>query len=193
MGKINQLLDETRDEKANADEDIISEEERRDNFVKEEQQEDREKEAFKLGKSRRNLYEELSREGIEDGQYTLTVQKVTAATTAGGKPIIRLTYRLEEEYQFKGEDLRNVHINITSSDEWNDQYQTNFALQTLGQMFDILGASDEDVEMSTQGIVTALQEQLDAGLNEKTFEANVRARRIRQDDNNLVFYTVYPK
>ena len=192
MGKINQLVDTIRDEKQANKDDIISEEEARDEFVKNEQQDAREAEAFKMGKSRRNLYDELSQEGIEDGQYTVTLQKVATSVTSGGKPIVRFTYRLEEEYQFKGEELRNVHINTTSSDEWNEQYETNFALQTLGQMYELLGA-DDDVDMNTKAIAAGLQEQLELGLKEKTFEANVRAQRIVQDGRKLVFYTVYPQ
>lgn len=87
MSKINQKLDEVRDEKSVEQEEILAEEAAREDFQKEEQKEEQERNAFKLGKSRRNIYEELSREGIEDGRYKVRLMKVATATTRGGKPI----------------------------------------------------------------------------------------------------------
>lgn len=191
MSKITQQLDNIRDEKATEQIDLIADENRREEFIKEEQKEEQERNAFALGKSRRNLYEELSKEGIEEDRYSVNLTKVTTATTAGGKPIVRFTYRLAESYEFKGEELANVHINTTSSDEWNEQYNTNFALQTLGTLYDVVGADDEGVEMTTQGIVSALQSQLDEGLNEKEFMVNVRKNKSTANGSTAVFYTVY--
>ena len=192
MTKINQALDNARDERAEETNELIAEQDARDEFVKAEQKESQEMDAFKAGRSRRNLYEELSQEGIEDDRYTVMLTKVATAKTAGGKPIVRFTYKLAETYEFKGEDLANVHINTTSSDEWNEEYNTNFAMQTLGTLYEILGAEESFSEPTTQNIVNALQEQLEAGLKDKEFDVNTRAQRIRNDDRNLVFYTVYP-
>ena len=192
MSKINQALDNQRDERAEESNELIAEQEARDNFVKDEQKESQELDAFRQGKSRRNLYEELSQEGIEDDRYEVVLTKVATAKTAGGKPIVRFTYKLVETYEFKGEELANVHINTTSSDEWSEEYNTNFAMQTLGTLYEILGAKEDFEEPTTQAIVNSLQAQIEDGLNEKTFEVNTRAQRIRNADRQLVFYTVYP-
>ena len=191
MSKINQKLDEVRDEKSVEQEEILAEEAAREDFQKEEQKEEQERNAFKLGKSRRNIYEELSREGIEDGRYTVRLMKVATATTRGGKPIVRFTYRLAEPYIYKEDELTNVTVNTTSSDEWNTVYNTNFALQTLGTLYDVLGAT-EGTEMDTASLVADLQSQLEAGLNKKTFEANIRSQKNTRDGMTMVFYTVYP-
>ena len=65
-------------------------------------------------------------------------------------------------------------------------------MQTLGTLYEILGAEESFSEPTTQNIVNALQEQLEAGLKDKEFDVNTRAQRIRNNDRNLVFYTVYP-
>lgn len=191
MSKINQALDNARDERAEETNELIAEQERRDDFIKEEQTEQRELEAFKTGKSRRNLYQELSEVGIDDDEYTVMLTKVTTAKTAGGKPIVRFTYKLAEPYEFKEEELVNVHINTTSSDEWNEEYNTNFAMQTLGTVFEILSAEETFEDVTTQNIVKALQTQLDDGLKEKEFRVRTRKNVSKAQGRSLVFYTVY--
>ena len=191
MTKINQALDNARDERAEETNEIIAEQDARDEFVKAEQKESQEMDAFKAGRSRRNLYEELSAQGIEDGKYLVQLVKVTQAKTSAGNPIVRFTYKLAEEYIFGTEELVNVHINTTSTDEWNADYNTNFALQTLGTLYDVLGAV-EGTEMDTTSLVADLQSQLEAGLNLKTFEANIRSQKNTRDGRTMVFYTVYP-
>ena len=192
MGKIQQAINNQRDEReAAVKDDALAELEMREDFPEQEQKEEREAQAFRQGKSRRNLYEELSAQGIEDGRYLVQLVKVTQAKTSAGNPIVRFTYKLAEEYIFGTEELVNVHINTTSTDEWNADYNTNFALQTLGTLYDVLGAV-EGTEMDTTSLVADLQSQLEAGLNLKTFEANIRSQKNTRDGRTMVFYTVYP-
>ena len=192
MSKIQQAIDNQRDEReAAVKDDALAELEMREGFPEQEQKEEREAQAFKQGKSRRNLYEELSAQGIEDGKYLVQLVKVTQAKTSAGNPIVRFTYKLAEEYIFGTEELVNVHINTTSTDEWNADYNTNFALQTLGTLYDVLGAV-EGTEMDTTSLVADLQSQLEAGLNLKTFETNIRSQKNTRDGRTMVFYTVYP-
>ena len=194
MSKINQKLDEVRDEKSVEQEEILAEEAAREDFQKEEQKEEQERNAFRLGKSRRNIYEELSREGIEDGRYKVRLMKVATATTRGGKPIVRFTYRLAEPYIYKEDELTNVTVNTTSSDEWSTVYNTNFALQTLGTLYDILSADEGFDEAVTQQVIADLQEQLEAGLSDKEFEADIKVTKLKAErGNEMVFYTVYPQ
>ena len=192
MSKIQQAINNQRDEReAAVKDDALAELEMREDFPEQEQKEEREAQAFRQGKSRRNLYEELSAQGIEDGKYLVQLVKVTQAKTSAGNPIVRFTYKLAEEYIFGTEELVNVHINTTSTDEWNADYNTNFALQTLGTLYDVLGAV-EGTEMDTTSLVADLQSQLEAGLNLKTFEANIRSQKNTRDGRTMVFYTVYP-
>ena len=192
MSKIQQAINNQRDEReAAVKDDALAELEMREDFPEQEQKEEREAQAFKQGKYRRNLYEELSAQGIEDGKYLVQLVKVTQAKTSAGNPIVRFTYKLAEEYIFGTEELVNVHINTTSTDEWNADYNTNFALQTLGTLYDVLGAV-EGTEMDTTSLVADLQSQLEAGLNLKTFEANIRSQKNTRDGRTMVFYTVYP-
>lgn len=193
MSKITQKLNEIRDEKANVEIDIIADEATREGFTADEQKDSQERAAFQAGKSRRNLYEELSKVGVDEGEYAATLVKVATAKTSTGKAIVRFTYRLEEDYLFGVESLRNVHINTTATDDWNTEHQTNFALRTLGNLYAELEANDDIAEVTTQNVVNHLQSQLEDGLAERHLNIFVSPRRINSQGKDMVFYTVYVK
>lgn len=193
MSKISQQLENTRQERSQEQLDLLKEEDMREQFDKDDQRKKQETQAFKQGKSRRNLYDELSREGIEPGRYKVNLVKVAPAKTAAGVEIVRFTYRLTEPYEYENDMLNNVHVNNTSSNEWNEERQTNYALQNLGTLYGVLDAEESFADdASTKEIVEALQQQLDDGLKEKEFEVNINVNKTTNDGRTMVFYQVYP-
>lgn len=193
MSKISQQLENTRQERSQEQLDILKEEEMREQFNKDDQRQKQDMQAFRKGTSRRNLYDELSREGIEPGRYKVNLVKVAPAKTAGGVEIVRFTYRLAEPYEYNNDMLSNVHVNNTSSDEWNEERQTNYALQNLGTLYHVLDAEESFADdADTKEIVEALQQQLDDGLNEKEFEVNINVNKTTNNGRTMVFYQVYP-
>lgn len=147
--------------------------------------------AFKSGRTRNNVYNELSKEGIKEGKYKVNLVKVVAATTSGGKPIVRFTYKLVDDYTFKEQTLKNVHINTTSSDEWNQEYETNFALQMLGELYEALSLDTELEDISTEALVKELTEFILDGLKDVAIEVNVKVQKVSNSDIDMVFYSVY--
>ncbi len=147
--------------------------------------------AFKSGRNRSNVYNELSKEGIKEGKYKVNLVNVVAATTAGGKPIVRFNYKLVDDYTFGEQVLKNVHINTTSSDEWNEEYETNFALQMLGELYEALSLDTELEDISTEALVKELTEFILDGLKDVAIEVNVKVQKVSNSDIDMVFYSVY--
>lgn len=185
-----QLLNQQMDR-----EEVVShekrDEENREQFSSEDEQ--RRYQAFRQGGSFIRLYEELQKEGLEDGDYKVTLRRVTPTVTSGGKPTVRFMYRLEDNYEFRNEELPNVHVNSSASNEWNEQANTNYAIRTLGDLFAVLGLRDPDMSATdfVQHCADILNEFVEN--NDKPFEAKITCSRPNLGGRQMIFYRVDPK
>lgn len=170
MSKISNQLDKFKAIKS-AEPEVLNEEARRDTFNS-----DDARKIYEAGKKRRNVYEDINRTGLENGEYSVNLVNITLAKTANGSDVVRFQYRMADDYIFEEEAIRSVHFNTSSVDQFHPLYERNFAWEQIGQLVDALELDDSNVKMTTADMVKFLSDAIQAGANEKAFNVTLRKR-----------------
>ena len=175
MSKISNQLDKFKAIKS-AEPEVLNEEARRDNFTDADEETRKTREMYEAGKKRRNVYDEINRVGIENGEYSVNLVNITLAKTANGNQVVRFQYRMADDYIFQEEAIRSLHFNTSSVDEFHPLYDRNFAWEQIGQLVDSLELDDSNLKLTTEDMVKFLSDAIKAGANEKAFNVTLRKR-----------------
>lgn len=170
---------------------------RREKFLSEDEAKRNMKE-FYGGYSQLQLYEKLQKQGIESGEYKVYLKKANFTKTSGGKPIVRFTFRLAEEYIFSPDEghedvaLKNVTINSQTSAEWNSTANMDFAIRTMAGYFQILNIPEpKDVsEVTHENLAKTITKFVEE--NEVEIPVRVKTTKLTSDRGTAVFYNVTP-